>query len=350
MGISVVASSSKLRIYNFYIPPRSSCPPGYSASLAELLEPGDALVLGDANAHSQLWNSNIEEDQRGSVLSNEITESTFAPLNDDTQTRVPFNSENQLSSPDISLASQSLLLSTSWTPIKSLGSDHLPILLELPLDDFINFSPKRTFKNFLKADWIKFTEEIEEGFFSAVPPSGVAAGEKFLRDLVLRAARHHIPAGRIRHFTPSLSPESTALAAERDLSRQQNLPPEVISQLNCRLMKQTAKDKENKWREFLRTCDYRTAARKFWKVVRSLNGSKPVAGRHPITFGSKPIHSPRDITSSFNNQFTNARPHASDKLLRITRRKMPNYRCQTAQFLPLKILNKPLQTANHRER
>ena len=151
MGISVVASSSKLRIYNFYIPPRSSCPPGYSASLAELLEPGDALVLGDANAHSQLWNSNIEEDQRGSVLSNEITESTFAPLNDDTQTRVPFNSENQLSSPDISLASQSLLLSTSWTPIKSLGSDHLPILLELPLDDFINFSPKRTFVNFFKS-------------------------------------------------------------------------------------------------------------------------------------------------------------------------------------------------------
>ena len=322
MGISVVASSSKLRIYNFYIPPRSSCPPGYSASLAELLEPGDALVLGDANAHSQLWNSNIEEDQRGSVLSKEITESTFAPLNDDTQTRVPFNSENQLSSPDISLSSQSFLLSTSWTPIKSLGSDHLPILLELPLDDFINFSPKRTFINFLKADWIKFTEEIEEGFFSAVPPSGVAAGEKFLRDLVLRAARHHIPAGRIRHFTPSLSPESTALAAERDFSRQQNLPPEVISQLNCRLMKQTAKDKENKWREFLRTCDYRTGARKFWKVVRSLNGSKSVAGRHPITFGSKPIHSPRDITSSFNKQFTNARPHASDKLVRITRRKI----------------------------
>ena len=87
-------------------------------------------------------------------------------------------------------------------------------------------------------------------------------------------------------------------------------------------MKQTAKGKENKWREFLRTCDYRTGARKFWKVVRSLNGSKPVAGRHPITFGSKPIHSPRDITSSFNKQFTNARPHASDKLLRITRRKI----------------------------
>ena len=87
-------------------------------------------------------------------------------------------------------------------------------------------------------------------------------------------------------------------------------------------MKQTAKDKENKWREFLRTCDYHTGARKFWKVVRSLNGSKPVAGRHPITFGSKPIHSPRDITSSFNKQFTNARPHASDKLLRITRRKI----------------------------
>ena len=136
MCISVVAGTSKLRISNFYIPPRSSCPPSYTASLTDLLVPGEALVLGDANTHSYLWSSNLEEDKRGQLLSNEITESTYAPLNDDTQTRVPFNSlssDAHFSSPDISLASQSLLLSSSWTPIKSLGSNHLPILIELPL-------------------------------------------------------------------------------------------------------------------------------------------------------------------------------------------------------------------------
>ena len=79
MCISVVAGTSKLRISNFYIPPRSSCPLSYTTSLTDLLVPGDALVLGDVNVHSSLWNSNLEEDQRGQLLSNEMTESTYAP-------------------------------------------------------------------------------------------------------------------------------------------------------------------------------------------------------------------------------------------------------------------------------
>ena len=79
MCISVAAGTSKLRISNFYIPPRSSCPLSYTTSLTDLLVPGDALVLGDVNVHSSLWNSNLEEDQHGQLLSNEMTESTYAP-------------------------------------------------------------------------------------------------------------------------------------------------------------------------------------------------------------------------------------------------------------------------------
>ena len=195
--------------------PRSSCPPSYTASFTDLLVPGDALVLGDANAHSSLWNSNLVEDQRGQLLSNEVTESTYAPLNDDTQTRVPFNSlssDAHFSSPGISLASQSLLLFSSWTPMKSLGSDHLPILIELPLENSIHFSPKNSFIKFVRADWRQFTEGIASGCLASRFPSSVTAGEKFFRDLVLRAARHHIPAGRYRHYTLTLSPESAFLA------------------------------------------------------------------------------------------------------------------------------------------
>ena len=84
MSIAVVASSSKLPISNFLSvhTPRTSCHSGFNASLTGLLVPGDALVLGDANTISSIWNSNIEEDQRDQVLPNEINESTFAPLND----------------------------------------------------------------------------------------------------------------------------------------------------------------------------------------------------------------------------------------------------------------------------
>ena len=276
------------------------------------------------------WNSNLEEDQRGQLLSNEITESTYAPLNDDTQTRVPFNAlffDAHFSSPDISLASQSPLLFSSWTPIKSLGSDHLPILIELPLESSIHFSTKKSFINFLRADWRQFTEEIESRCLTSRFPSSVTAGEKFFRDLVLRAARHHIPAGRHRHYTLSFSPESAFLAAEIDLGCHKNQPMEPTqhyhftpSQLIFQLLNQTAKDKRNKRRKFLQTWDYRTGARKFWKMVRSLNGSRPVVGRRPIQL--KTISSDTDIVKAFNKQFTNARIHGSDKLFRKTRRKI----------------------------
>ena len=79
MCISIVAGTSKLRICHFCISPRSTCPPSYTASRTDLLIPGDALVLGDANSHSPLCNSNLKEDQRVQLLSNEITKTTYAP-------------------------------------------------------------------------------------------------------------------------------------------------------------------------------------------------------------------------------------------------------------------------------
>ena len=91
------------------------------------------------------------------------------------------------------------------------------------------------------------------------------------------------------------------------------------SQLNSQLLNQPSKDRRNKWRKFLQTSDHRTGARKVWKVVRSLNGSGPVVGRHPIQFESKTISSDTDKGKAFNKQFTNARIHGSDKLLRKTR-------------------------------
>ncbi|VDN35115.1 unnamed protein product, partial [Dibothriocephalus latus] len=38
-------------IRNIYIPPISSCPPGFIASIVPYIPSGDSLVLGDFNAH-----------------------------------------------------------------------------------------------------------------------------------------------------------------------------------------------------------------------------------------------------------------------------------------------------------
>ena len=115
---------NKLKIINMYIPPSSSCSPGYSPSLTPYLNDDDLLILGDMNAHDPLWFSPIS-DTRGSTFSDEIGSSNLATLNDDNPTRLPSN--GQPTSPDISLASLSLLPYITWNTHTNLGSDHLPI-------------------------------------------------------------------------------------------------------------------------------------------------------------------------------------------------------------------------------
>ena len=142
----------------------------------------------------------------------------------------------------------------------------------------------------------------------------------------------------------------------RDLGRHNNQTMEptqhsrfTLSQLNSLLLNETAKNKRNNWRKFLQTCDDRTGARKIWKVIRSLKGSRPVIGSHPIQFESKTISSDADIAKAFKKQLTNARIQASDKLLRKTRRKIAKLTLlDNPNFSPYQ-LNIPLRTANSRE-
>ena len=122
---------------------------------------------------------------------------------------------------DISLASQSTLLSSSWTSIKSTASDNLPILIELPLDNDTHFSPKKTHINFLRADWRQFTADWGEFPRFEIHFSN-AAGKKYFKNLVLKAARHHIHAGCHCHYNPSSTPRSAPLTAKRDRGRHNN--------------------------------------------------------------------------------------------------------------------------------
>ena len=99
-----------LIISNVYIPPASSCSNGYHSSIERLLTTPDTLILGDFNAHHPSWYSR-STDTRGTKMADSINGSDYGILNWDSPTRVPANAE--LSSPDFSLASASLISSCS---------------------------------------------------------------------------------------------------------------------------------------------------------------------------------------------------------------------------------------------
>ena len=102
LGIKVSGNS----LINIYIPPVSSCSAGYVPDITPYLPTSDGYLYGDINAHDPLWHSSIQ-DARGTLLSQVIGDSDLGVLNTDTPTRLPSN--GQPTSPDISLASPSLL-------------------------------------------------------------------------------------------------------------------------------------------------------------------------------------------------------------------------------------------------
>ena len=130
MTIIAMMGNTDLIITNVYIPPASSCTGGYTPSLDHLIMTTDTHILGDFNVHHSSWYSS-STDSRGTILESMMPGSNFGIL-----TRLPCNASP--SSPDVSLASASLITSTNWQTETKLGSDHLPILINLQMDVTIN--------------------------------------------------------------------------------------------------------------------------------------------------------------------------------------------------------------------
>ena len=123
-------------------------------------------------------------DTRGTQFSEGIGDSNLVPMNTETPNRLPTN--GQLSSPDVSLASLSLLPYASWEVRTSLGSDHLSILISLETDLKPIVSENHTFINIKKAKWPQFMEETEREIAKLPPPIDVYSGEKILEKILTK--------------------------------------------------------------------------------------------------------------------------------------------------------------------
>ena len=123
------------------------CTPPYSLSptdgrtdffsLSILPSSRNLFILGDFNCHHPIWDSRLTSDPRGEEVFDWVISSDLLPLNDPDTPTLLHRSSDSHSSPDIFFASSSLALSCSWEVLQDLGSDHLPILLSIPLSPVI---------------------------------------------------------------------------------------------------------------------------------------------------------------------------------------------------------------------
>ena len=120
-------NSSLLSFLNVYAHPiRFSLMDGRTDSFSPTILPSsrNLFILGDFNCHHPLWDSRVTSNPRREEVFNWVISSDLLPLNDpDTPTLLHRSSGSR----------SSLVLSCSWEVLQDLGSDHLPILLSVPL-------------------------------------------------------------------------------------------------------------------------------------------------------------------------------------------------------------------------
>ena len=298
-----------ININNLYIPPVTSCPADYTPSLTPFLVSRDSLVLGDINAHDNLWHSSIQ-DPRGSILSDEISPSNLAVLNEDHPTRLPTN--GQPTSPDVSLASLSLLPNIKWEVKKSLGSDHLPIIITISTSLKISKSIKRTYVNFKKADWEKFTSITEEKFSKEPAPTNIFDAEKTFRRIINKAAKASIPAGRIKDTIPEIPTSAMDKITKRDELRDSNPSSPEIQQLNQEINSEINNFRKEKWKETVNNIDKKCSS-KLFKLIKNLSNKDIANPNQAIRFKGKYLSLGKDIATGFVKQFTSVVHHKSSK-------------------------------------
>ena len=130
---------------------------------------------------------------RGEEVFDWVISSDLLPLNDpDTPTLL------HRSSPDIFFAPSTLAFSCSWEVLQDLGSDHLPILLSVPLSPVFRPNERPPSFNFQKARWDGFASYIDSHCPSAEEYSSLSSAAALFTSLALNVAKSSIPFGRIK--------------------------------------------------------------------------------------------------------------------------------------------------------
>ena len=139
-------------------------------------------------------------DFRGEEVFDWVISSDLLPLNDPDAPTLLHRSSGSRSSPDISFAPSTLAFSCSWEVLQNLGSDHLPILLSIPLFPVFRPNERPPSINFQKAHWDGFAFYFDSHCPSAEEYSSLSlsSAAALFTCLTLNAAKSSILFGRIK--------------------------------------------------------------------------------------------------------------------------------------------------------
>ncbi|UYV66117.1 hypothetical protein LAZ67_4000329 [Cordylochernes scorpioides] len=228
-GIKVYLSQNKtINIFNMYHPPNNKLID--DGTMAQFLT-DNTIIVGDLNAKHQLWGCSMPN-PRGKILSNLFDDNAFMCLNDGNPTHHSY-SYNTAQALDISFSSPDIFHKCKWQILKSIGSDHLPILIEISTKTKTS-SIKEKFRNFKKANWNLYQQNTNEDFRKA--PTRIKDLEQnwiSFKNTIIKAAKVSIPRGNIKKWIPNYTHQAKDI--QTLITKRNELQKKCTqNQTNCR--------------------------------------------------------------------------------------------------------------------
>ena len=238
-------------------------------------------------------------------------------LNDPDTPILLHRSSGSRSSPDISFALSTLAFSCSWEVLQDLGSDHLPILLSIPLSPVFCPNERPPSFNFQKARWDGFASYFDSHCSSAEEYSSLSlsSAAALFTSLTLNVAKSSIPFGRIKRppkawwsaeVEEAVSERRKAFAAANrsDEDRQA-----CISTSRC-ASSVIAKAKTEAWQTTCSSLSPRSNPKSVHSLLRSIAGSSSSSPNFPN------CSSPRKLASVYAVYLRSHFPISQPKALR----------------------------------
>ena len=305
----------------YALPIRSSPTDGRTDSFSPSILPSsrNVFILGDFNCHHHLWDSRGTSDPRGEEVFDWVISSDLLPFNDPDTPTLLHRSSGSRSSPGISFAPSSLALSCSWEVLQDLGSDHLPILLSVPLSPVFSPNERSPSFNFQRAHWSGFASyfgchcsSAEE--YSSLSFSSVAA---LFTSPALIAAKFSIPFGRIKRPPKAWwSAEVEQAVSERRkafaVAHRSDEDRQAYISASRRASSVIAKAKAEAWQTTCSSLSPRSNPKSVHSLLRSIAGSPSSSSSSPnFSNCSSPRESASVYAAYLRSHFSVSQPEAT---------------------------------------
>ena len=271
-SVSIQQSANRwLDITNIYIPPKAK-----ENNITWIPTSEAAILAGDLNGHTPLWDRTQPSDEMGDKIVDYILEKNLFCCNTGEATRHNWNTGGG-STPDITLATPSLANKVKWTIGDDLGSDHLPIIITVD-----NIPTKRHVKKQRRRRWrrkggdrIGFCQRVEERLGTAGDQNtGINERVKRLNDILIEAGKEFIGTSVPRTSSSWMNPGVRAIVRKRnqlrrDIANKRSEWLEACKEANIAV--QNAK--QEAWVQYLEEIEFGASPDELWRIIKSLDGS-----------------------------------------------------------------------------